>query len=87
GAAVKLPTRTMHGRVSSRKSSIEALNRNAFGGRVICEDKSLLIEEAPSAYKSSASVLADLEMNGIATRKATLEPLITFKKVREEWRK
>ncbi len=87
GSGRKFDRRSMHGRVSSKKSSIEALNRNAFGGRVICEDKSLLIEEAPSAYKSSASVLADLEMNGIATLKATLEPLITFKKVREEWRK
>lgn len=84
GSGRKFDRRSMHGRVSAKKSSIEALARNAFGGRVICEDKSLLIEEAPMAYKSSADVLADLETTGIAERLATLQPLITFKKVKEE---
>ena len=73
----------MHGRIRAKKSDIEALSRNTFGGRVICEDKALLIEEAPLAYKSSAEVRADLEAALIAKRKATLQPLITFKKIRE----
>ena len=85
GSGRKFDRRSMHGRISAKKSSIEALSRNAFGGRVICEDKSLLIEEAPTAYKSSLDISADLEKSGIAKRLATLHPLITFKKVKEEW--
>ena len=84
GSGRKFDRRSMHGRVSAKKSSIDALGRNIFGGRVICEDKSLLIEEAPIAYKSSADVLADLEASGIAERLATLQPFITFKKIKEK---
>ena len=84
GSGRKFDRRSMHGRISAKKSNIEALGRNEFGGRVICEDKSLLIEEAPMAYKSSSYVLADLEAAGIGQRLATLQPLITFKKVKEE---
>ncbi len=81
GAGRKFDRRSMRGRISAKKSSIEALRRNGFGGRVVCEDKALLIEEAPTAYKSSRAVLTDLEKSGIARRLATLEPLVTFKNI------
>jgi len=60
------------------------MERNGFGGRIVCEDRDLLIEEAPSAYKSAEQVIADLEATGVATRVATLNPLLTFKKIRQE---
>ena len=59
------------------------MERNAFGGRLVCEDKDLLIEEAPQAYKSAESVVADLAATSVATCVATLIPLLTFKKTRE----
>ena len=84
GSGRKFNRRSMHGRINAKKSSIESLSRNSFGGRVICEDKALLIEEAPSAFKSSADVLTDLTSAGIGERVATLQPFITFKKTREK---
>jgi len=83
GSGRKYDRHSMHGRILSKKSNLKALERNSFGGRVICEDKSLLIEEASLAYKSSNSVLADLESFKVAQRIATLQPYITFKKTRE----
>ena len=53
-----------------------------FGGRVLCEDRDLLVEEAPLAYKSSQSVIADLEASGAARAVAEFHPLLTFKKIR-----
>lgn len=86
GSGRKYDRHSMHGRLSANKSSLKALGRNVYGGRVICEDKSLLIEEAPLAYKSSQAVLRDLEASCIAVPVATLQPLITFKKIKQEWR-
>jgi len=84
GAGRRHDRSSMHGRVRGKRSDIEAMQRTPFGGRVICEDRDPLIEEAPLAYKSAASVVADLEATGIATRVATLNPLLTFKKTRRE---
>src|SRR3712207_5098212 len=39
----------------------EDLERNPFGGRVVCGDDRLLWEEAPGAYKDASSVVGDLE--------------------------
>ncbi len=87
GAGRRHDRSSMHGRLRARRSDIEAMQRNAFGGRVICEDRDLLIEEAPQAYKSAQSVVADLEATGVAQRLATLHPLLTFKKTRKEGRR
>ncbi len=84
GAGRRYDRSSMHGRVRAKKSDIAAMERNPFGGRVICEDRDLLVEEAPVAYKSAEAVAADLEKAGIAQRIATLHPLLTFKKARLE---
>ena len=47
---------------------------------MICEDRQLLVEEAPGAYKDPRQVLDDLRVSGLAERVATLKPLLTFKK-------
>jgi release factor H-coupled RctB family protein len=84
GAGRRYDRSSMHGRVRGKRSDIEAMQRTPFGGRVICEDRDLLIEEAPQAYKSAQAVVADLAAFGVAKPIATLDPILTFKKTRSE---
>ncbi len=53
--------------------------RTALGSRVICDDKTLLFEEHPDAYKAIEPVIRALELHGQATRVAALTPLVTVK--------
>ncbi|MBK9035852.1 MAG: RtcB family protein [Myxococcales bacterium] len=53
--------------------------RSSLGGRVICDDPTLLFEEHPDAYKPIEPVIAALEAHGLATRIAALTPLVTVK--------
>jgi release factor H-coupled RctB family protein len=55
------------------------LIQTPLGGRVICEDRDLLYEEAPAAYKNIETVIQDLVDAGIASVIATLRPLLTYK--------
>ncbi|HEY8377315.1 MAG TPA: RNA ligase RtcB family protein [Nannocystis sp.] len=55
------------------------LVRTALGGRVICEDRELLYEEAPEAYKKIDAVVGDLVAAGLCTIVATLRPVLTYK--------
>ena len=64
----------LQGRISP-----EQLRSTRFGGRVICEDRALLLEEAPEAYKDIEQVIAALEAHKLVTRVATLRPMITYK--------
>jgi release factor H-coupled RctB family protein len=57
----------------------ESLLRTDLGSRVICEDRDLLYEEAPQAYKDIAMVVKDLVDAGLVSVIATLRPLITYK--------
>ena len=50
---------------------------------MICDDKELLYEEAPQAYKSIDQVIQDMIEHGMIRVLATLRPLITYK-VRHE---
>jgi release factor H-coupled RctB family protein len=55
------------------------LARSALGGRVLCDDKALLYEEHPDAYKAIEPVICALEAHGQATRVAALAPIVTVK--------
>jgi len=57
----------------------EDLTRTDLGSDVICEDKDLLYEEAPEAYKPIDRVIGDLVEAGLARVLASLKPLITYK--------
>ncbi len=83
GAGRRYDRSSMHGRVRAKKSDILAMQRTPFGGRILCEDRDLLIEEAPLAYKSAKSVTEDLQRTGAARRVAEFHPLLTFKKTRD----
>lgn len=83
GAGRRYDRNAMHGRVRAGRSELEAMQRNNFGGRIICEDKDLMIEESAQAYKSSQQVVDDLALTGAATTVAEFHPLLTFKKIRK----
>ncbi|MCB1505883.1 MAG: RNA ligase RtcB family protein [Hyphomicrobiaceae bacterium] len=83
GAGRKYERGSMHGRVGAKKSDLARLQRNRFGGVVVCEDRNLLIEEAPEAYKAIGQVIEDLTQFGLARVVATFRPLVTFKSVKE----
>ena len=46
---------------------------------MICEDKELLYEEAPQAYKNIAVVIDDFVKAGLVEVIAVLKPLVTYK--------
>jgi release factor H-coupled RctB family protein len=62
-----------------RRFTLADLERTNLGGRVICEDKNLIFEEAPQAYKNIESVIDDLSNAGLIDVIAILRPIITYK--------
>lgn len=58
---------------------VSELAQTSLGGRVICEERDLLYEEAPAAYKSIEAVVQDLVDAGLVSVIATLRPLLTYK--------
>ena len=79
GAGRKHDRAAMHGRIPARKSDVARLQRNGLGGRVVCADRDLIVEEAPEAYKNIGQVISDLTLQNLATTVATFKPLLTFK--------
>jgi release factor H-coupled RctB family protein len=55
------------------------LEQTRLGGRVICEERDLLYEEAPAAYKDIDAVIKDLVTAGLVSVVATFRPLLTYK--------
>jgi release factor H-coupled RctB family protein len=55
------------------------LGQTQLGGRVVCEERDLLYEEAPAAYKNIEAVIRDLVDAGLASVIATFRPLLTYK--------
>jgi release factor H-coupled RctB family protein len=78
GAGRKWKRSDVKGRLSKRYS-VSDLTRTPLGGRVICEDKTLMFEEAPEAYKDVSVVISDLQDFGLIDVIATLKPVITYK--------
>lgn len=78
GAGRKWKRSDAKGRLSKRYT-VSDLTRTPLGGRVICEDKALMFEEAPEAYKDVAVVISDLQAFGLIDVVASLKPVITYK--------
>jgi len=57
----------------------QQLTQTPLGGRVICEARELLYEEAPAAYKNIEDVVQDLVDAGLISIIATFRPLLTYK--------
>ncbi|AKA23504.1 RNA ligase RtcB family protein [Pseudomonas chlororaphis] len=67
------------GRLAAR-FSFDQLKRTALGSRVVCEDRALMYEEAPEAYKSIDSVVGSLLEAGLVRLIARLKPVLTYKR-------
>jgi release factor H-coupled RctB family protein len=78
GAGRKWTRSAARERVRAR-GPVEALTRTALGSRVVCEDRDLLLEEAPEAYKRVDRVVADLVEAGLCRVVAVLSPVLTYK--------
>jgi len=63
--------------------SVSELAQTTLGGRVVCEERDLLYEEAPAAYKNIEAVIADLVAAGLVSVIAVLRPLLTYKTRKE----
>ena len=64
----------------SHKYKVSDLQKTSLGSRVICEDKDLLYQEAPFAYKNIHSVIQDLIDEGLIEIVAIMKPFITYKR-------
>ena len=62
-----------------KRFSAKDLTRTELGSRVICENRDLLYEEAPQAYKNITVVIKDLVNAGLIDVIAILKPLVTYK--------
>ena len=76
GAGRRYKRSEMRGRLNCKA---DELVQTPAGNRVICENKDLLFEEAPQAYKKIESVIYDLETAGLIAPVARLQPIITYK--------
>lgn len=83
GAGRKYDRATMHGRVGRTRTERDDLLRNRWGGKLICDDRNLVIEEAAVAYKNAESVVMDLAQFGLVHPVAIMRPLLTYKKAAE----
>ena len=78
GAGRKWSRTDSRARLEKRYTAMD-LTRTGLGSHVICEDKDLLYEEAPQAYKNIDIVVGDLVQAGLAEVAAVLRPLVTYK--------
>jgi release factor H-coupled RctB family protein len=62
-----------------KRFSVSELAHTPLGGRVVCEERDLLYEEAPAAYKNIEHVVQELIVTGLVSVIATLRPLFTYK--------
>jgi release factor H-coupled RctB family protein len=55
------------------------MGRTSLGSRVICNDKQLIYEEAPQAYKDIEAVVQTLVGEGLVELIARTKPVLTYK--------
>ena len=85
GAGRKLKRSEMENRLRDKQSA-QSLTQTSFGSIVICDDKKLLYEEAPEAYKNIEQVIEDLKHYGLIEVIASLKPYITYKTRGSKWK-
>ena len=78
GAGRKWQRGECKGRLS-HKYTADSLRQTEFGSIVVCQDKALIFEEAPQAYKSIESVIAAMENVGLIELVARFKPVLTYK--------
>lgn len=83
GAGRKWKRSECEGRLRD-KYKFKEMARTAIGSRVICDDKALVYEEAPEAYKSIDSVIQALLDFDLIELVAEFEPVLTYKNVKKD---
>lgn len=78
GAGRKWQRSECKGRLS-HKYSVDKLKQTALGSTVICEDKALIFEEAPQAYKNIDDVIAAMLDAELMSLVARFKPVLTYK--------
>ena len=78
GAGRKWRRSDAKGRLS-KKYKQEDFVKTDLGSVVICEDKALIYEEAPQAYKNIDVVIQDMVEEGLIRILAILRPVLTYK--------
>lgn len=59
--------------------AVPELTHTPLGGRVICDERETLYEEAPAAYKNIGDVVQDLVDAELVSVVATFRPILTYK--------
>lgn len=62
-----------------QKFHFQDLLRNHLGNTIVCNNKDLVYEEAPQAYKGIESVIESLEEFGLIEKILRLKPVMTYK--------
>jgi release factor H-coupled RctB family protein len=83
GAGRKWMRSECKARLSARYRQDQLL-KTPLGNRVVCQDKDLLFEEAPEAYKRIDQVIASLVDSGLMLLIARLRPVLTYKTAKAE---
>lgn len=78
GAGRKWQRGECKGRLS-HKYTADSLRQTEFGSVVVCQDKALIFEEAPQAYKSIDSVIAAMKNAGLIELVVRFKPVLTYK--------
>lgn len=78
GAGRKWRRADCKAKLENRYSPDEMVRTN-LGSRVICEDRDLVYEEAPQAYKSVDSVIESMQQANLVQVIAQLTPVLTYK--------
>lgn len=78
GAGRKWQRGECKGRLS-HKYTVDSLRQTEFGSVVVCQDKALIFEEAPQAYKSIDSVITAMKNAGLIELVARFKPVLTYK--------
>ena len=78
GAGRKWQRGECKGRLS-HKYTADSLRQTEFGSVVVCQDKTLIFEEAPQAYKSIDSVITAMKNAGLIELVARFKPVLTYK--------
>ncbi|KAJ3039929.1 hypothetical protein HK097_002691 [Rhizophlyctis rosea] len=79
GAGRTLSRSKAHHILPTKHPSASTLRKTDLGSTVICDDKQLLYEEHPDAYKDVDVVVRDLEELGVCRVVAVLRPVVTYK--------
>ncbi|MFH0785292.1 MAG: RNA ligase RtcB family protein [Pseudomonadota bacterium] len=82
GAGRKWNRKSCRERLKNRFETT-SLSQTEMGSVVICDDKELLFEEAPQAYKNIENIIRAMQREGLIRVIASFRPLITYK-VRSE---